>query len=195
MLIFVALMLLAGAPFWETKAPDRWTVGELDQILQDSPWAKMLGYKTNIGNMPPVHVYLASAKPMQDAEKEMERRGRTKPSESPLIDEYREFLQENQGKYIILAVHLPDSNALADAKEAQRMEDECVLKIGRKKYKIVGHLPPTPSDPYLRLVFPRAVQPGDKKFLLELYLPSVPMPYRTVEFYVDDLLYKGKPEM
>jgi hypothetical protein len=47
----------------------------------------------------------------------------------------------------------------------------------------------------LRLVFPRAVSAGDKAFSFELYLPSVPGPYRAVEFRLKDLMYKGVLEL
>jgi hypothetical protein len=200
MCTLVALLLLAGVPFWEAKPPQEWTDEEVEEILTASHWAKTVGQETSIGNVPGVHVYLASAKPMQEAEQEVERRMLRRKPETPGEDEededeYRLFVQENQGKYIILAVRLPDPNALDDAEASRRMEEESYLKVGRKKHKMIGHFPPTPLDPYLRLIFPRAVRPGDKRFLLELYLPSAPLPYRTVEFFVEDLVYKGKPEM
>jgi len=192
----VVLMLLAGAPFWEAKPPRQWTAEEMDAIFHESPWAKMLSLQTAIGNVPPVHVYLATAKPMQEAELEAKRRlGNNRPAEDAADDEYRAFLRESGDKYIVLAVRLPDLNALADSKESRRMEEESFLRVGRKKHKIAGHFPPTPSDPYLRLVFPRAVEEQDKSLSFELYLPSAPAPYRSVEFQLKALYYKGKPEM
>ena len=74
------------------------------------------------------------------------------------------------------------------------MEEESVMKVGRKRYQMVGHFPPTPSDPYLRLVYPRAVGPGDKTVTFELYLPGNG-PYHDAEFRVRDMLHKGKLEM
>jgi len=70
-----------------------------------------------------------------------------------------------------------------------------VLKVGRKKYKITGQFPPTPMDPYLRLVYPREVGPNDKSLVFELYLPGVGRTYQIVEFRMKELLYRGKPEM
>ena len=69
------------------------------------------------------------------------------------------------------------------------------MKVGRKKYKITGHFPPTPSDPYLRLVFPRAVAPSDKIVEFDLYLPGAPQPYRIAEYVVKELMYRGKLEL
>jgi HSP20 family molecular chaperone IbpA len=50
-------------------------------------------------------------------------------------------------------------------------------------------------DTYLRLAFPREVHESDTRVTLELYLPGVSPPYRTVEFKVKDMLVKGKLEM
>jgi hypothetical protein len=75
------------------------------------------------------------------------------------------------------------------------MESESVMLIGRKTYKMVGHFPPTPSDPVLRLVFPREVQPTDKKVIFRLYIPGVDFPEREAEFLVKELIYHGKLEM
>jgi hypothetical protein len=196
MRILLALMLLAGAPFWEDKSPEEWTDEELQALLHASPWAKTMSLEKMVGKIPAIRVYLASARPMQDAEDEAKRRmEKLRPSEYPEDDEYRDFLRENPGKYIVLAVALPDPNALTDAKESRKMEEESFLRAGRARHKMEGHFPPTPSDPFLRLIFPRAVGPQDKSLRFELYLPSVPAPYRSVEFYLEDLLYKGRPEM
>jgi hypothetical protein len=75
------------------------------------------------------------------------------------------------------------------------MEEESVMKIGRKKYKMTGHFPPAPDDPYLRLVFPRQVGPKDKTVEFDLYLPGVADSYRTVEYPIKDMAYKGKLEL
>jgi hypothetical protein len=60
---------------------------------------------------------------------------------------------------------------------------------------MVGHFPPTPSDPVLRLVFPREVQASDKRIVFRLYLPGLDFPDREVEFAVKDLIYHGKLAM
>lgn len=69
------------------------------------------------------------------------------------------------------------------------------MRIGRKTWPIVGYFPPTPSDPVLRLVFPRAVRPSDKRVVFRLYLPGVDFPDREAEFIVKDLIYHGALEM
>jgi hypothetical protein len=74
------------------------------------------------------------------------------------------------------------------------MQDESIMKVGRKKYQMVGHFPPTPSDKFLRLVYPRVVTAADKSVIFELYLPGNG-PYHEAEFRVRDMLYKGKLEM
>ena len=84
---------------------------------------------------------------------------------------------------------------LEKAEELRKMEAESVMLVGRKTYKIIGHFPPTPSDPVLRLVFSREVQPADKKVVFRLYVPGVDFPEREVEFQVKELLYHGKLEM
>jgi len=194
--MLLAILLLAGAPFWETKPPDQWTEDELFTVLGDSPWVTTAGLSGALASVPGVRVYLASAKPMQDAEEETRsRQAKRRATEYVEDDDYRDFLRENPGKYIVLAVVLTDPQALADARESARMEEECQLRIGRRKHKLVGHFPPTPSDPYLRLIFPRAIEPDTKTLRFELYLPSVPAPYRNAEFHLPDLLYKGTPEM
>ena len=68
------------------------------------------------------------------------------------------------------------------------------MKVGRKKYKMLGHFPPIPSDPYLRLVFPRVVTESDKSVIFELYLPGNG-PYHDAEFRVREMIYQGKLEM
>ena len=190
------LLLTAGAPFWETKTPDRWSDDEIQEVLRASPWAKTLTLETAVGSLPGIPVYLATARPVRDAEEELRRRpGKQKPSEFASDDEYAEFLKDNPGKYIVLAVALPDPRVLADTKEYSRMEKECQLRIGRETFRLAGHFPPTPSDPYLRLIFPRAVKRDARTLRFELYLPSVPAPYRNADFDVRHLLFKGQPEM
>ena len=186
MRLFVLCLALTAAPFWETKAPQDWTVEELNGILRDSPWAQ-----TEKG----VRVFLASARPMQDAERELARRSRTRPGEKMVNEEYADFLREDHGRHIVLAVPYSSANALADAKEAARMERESMLKVGKKKYKMTGHFPPTPSDPYLRLIYPREVGPSDKTLTFELYLPGANPPFVMIEFRLKDLQYRGQPEM
>jgi len=186
----VLLCALLAAPFWESKAPADWTADELAEILHRSPWARVAtaeGFQREAG----VQTLLSSALPMQLAEAESLRR-RAMPVDA---DEFRQYLAQEREKSIILTVNFPDPNQLADGKEAKRMEEECVMKVGRKKYNLKGHFPPTPSDPYLRLVFPRAVTASDKLVQFELYLPGVTPPYRIAEYVVKELVYRGKLEL
>lgn len=182
------LLALFAAPFWESKAPPQWSEEELKEFLSDSPWAQLISDPA-----PGVLVFLASARPMEEAELEFARRNGRKAAWTN--EDYSDYLRENQGKCLVLAIPYSNLNALADAEESRRMEEECILKVGHKKFKITGHFPPVPSDPYLRLIYPRAVGPADKAFSFELYLPGVVNPYRRVEFRVKDLYYKGRLEM
>ncbi|MGA2435238.1 MAG: hypothetical protein ABSG25_08130 [Bryobacteraceae bacterium] len=194
-LLCLILANAAHAPFWEAKAPADWTDDELEEMLTKSPWVEPAVAAKNSDD---VLVWLATARPMRDAEAERDRRAAKNkaPIEDRDAEEYRDFVRENEGKYIVLALAIPNPDVLKDSREVERMEDRCTLKIGGKKYKMVGHFPPSASDPYLRLVFPRPVNPGDKKLHFELYVPSVNTnPYRQAEFTIQDLLYKGEPEM
>ena len=174
----IALWLaLAAPPFWETKSAREWTDAQVKQLLTDSPWAQAVEKG--------VSVYLATAHPMREAEQEWMRRHKVEAAD------YAEFLEQDHGKSIVLAVAYLDPRALANAAEAGRMEEESILKIGKKKVKPTGHFPPTPGDPYLRLVYPREDLTGAKSLAFELYLPGVGLSYHMVEFRMKDLLYKG----
>jgi hypothetical protein len=59
---------------------------------------------------------------------------------------------------------------------------------------MTGHFPPTASDPVLRLVFPRVLPPSGR-IQFELYLPLASEPYRGVEFRLNELSYRGAPEL
>ncbi len=178
-----ALLALLAAPFWETKAPADWTEAQIDKLMHDSPWAQMAD------PAPAVQVYLATAHPLQEAEAELARR-RAKP----LNAEYLDYVREEGAKDLVLAIAFKNLSALEDGEEAHHMEEESIMRVGRQKYKMEGHFPPVPSDPVLRLVFPRAVTERDKSVTFELYLPGYG-PYHQAEFRVRDMLYKGKLEM
>jgi len=187
---------LAGASFWEAKPPAEWSKEELAELLSDSPWARPAIAERGIpaGG---VQTFLPNARPIQEALAERKRRGKKQGGEEtePEPDDYEEFLQEHADRSIVLAVAFPDFNQLADAKEAARMERDCVMRVGKRKHRLLGHFPPTPRDPYLRLVFPRDVTPRDKKITFELYLPGVISPFRETEYVVKELLYRGKLEL
>ena len=180
-------LALLAAPYWETKPPQEWSEEQLLRLFTYSPWAQGI---EKVGRS----AFLATARPMQDAERELARRRRTKGSDPP-DSEFQDFLAQDQGKHIVLAIPYPDARPLADAAESRRMEEESILRIGRKKYKMTGHFPPSPSDPYLRMAFPRELGPGDKSLVFELYLPGAGGTYGMVEFRLKELLYHGKPEL
>jgi hypothetical protein len=182
-MVCALLLALLAAPFWETKAPRDWSEEELRALLHDSPWAQ------GADPAPAVQVYLATAHPMREAEAELARR-----RGKPLNDEYLEFLRQQGDQNVVLAIAYPRWTDLEDGGEAQRMQEESVMKVGRKRYKMVGHFPPVPSDPYLRLVYPREVTESDKSVTFELYLPGLG-PYHEAEFRVREMRWKGKLEM
>ncbi len=177
---FLALM---AAPFWETKSAKDWSQDELHQLMTDSPWARERG----------AQIYLATAEPLRQAEERIRKQSPYGAArERPDLSDYEEFLKENPGRYIVVAIRLPDPDALQDSGESRQMEQKSVLKVGKKKINIVGHFPPTPWDPYLRLIYPRVVDETAKRIVLELYLPSVRGPFQLVEFDLKDMSYKGK---
>jgi hypothetical protein len=184
----IALWLaLAAAPFWETKTPAEWSEEQLHILLTDSPWAQAVAKGESFA-------FLATARPMQELEREIWRRRQKKGSEPP-DPEFTDFLAQDQGRHIVLAISYTNAKPLADAVESKRMEEQSVLKVGKKKYKMTGQFPPTPMDPYLRLVYPREIGPNDKSLVFELYLPGTSGTYQMVEFRTKELLYHGKPEM
>lgn len=194
---WAAIALFLAAPFWETKAPADWTERELETLLTDSPWAQMMQAPGKDPG-PPVELYLATAAPMEQAEQERDRRyKRNRPNAVPddMTLEYRAWLRENRGTAIVVAIGIAKRQGVDVEEDAKRMEDECVMRVGRKKFKMTGHFPPTASDPYLRLAFPREVTAADKSVIFELYLPGVPIPYRSAEFKTRDMVINGKLEI
>lgn len=197
----LTMLLLAGAPFWEKKAVREWSDEDLREMLHDSPWAKpAVDAESAFGG---VQTYIASARIIQQAEAEADRRDKLKakppkPSDVELpeeVDDYHEFMKENGGKSLVLAVHYPDAKPLANAVEAQYMEQHSVMKVGRKKYKLEGHFPPTRRDPYLRLLFPKPFTPGDRRVVFELYLPGTDSPFRDTTYILKDMVRDGRPEL
>jgi hypothetical protein len=186
----VPLFFLLAQPFWETKPPEAWTDAEIQIILTESPWAQ------RTDEAPVAVVFLATAAPIEHAEAELRLRLKKNPHPMPEPDpDYVEYLSGHGDENFVLAITYPTLAALGDARESQRMEEESVMLIGKKSYGMVGHFPPTPSDPVLRLIFPRAVKPDDKMVLFRLYLGGLKFPEREVEFRVKDLTWQGKLEM
>lgn len=184
------LFFFLAQPFWETKPPEAWTDAEIQTIRTNSPWAQPTT------QAPMAVVYLATAAPIEHAEGELRLRLKKNPRPMPEPDaDYIEYLSSHREENFVLAVTYPTLAGLGDARESKRMEEESVMLIGKKSYTMIGHFPPTPSDPVLRLIFPRAVKPGDKAVLFRLYLGGLKFPEREIEFRVKDLTYQGKLEM
>jgi hypothetical protein len=182
----VALFFLAQ-PFWEAKPPEKWTNLELDRMRYNSPWA------LTVGPSPAVVVSLATAAPVEEADAEIRLRSKNPPREPD--PDYAYFLTQNREDHFVLAIAYPTLAGLGKAVEQKRTEEESMMLIGRKRYPIEGYFPPTPSDPVLRLVFPRQLKPTDKSVVFRLYLGGLDFPEREVEFRVKDLMYHGKLAM
>jgi len=189
------LAALLAAPFWETKPVRQWTDEQLLELLSDSPWAQTTLFR----NDTPLPVYLATAKPVREAESEWLRRytsqlGANAPTDMGARHEYEAFLAENLGKVLVIAIRNPNLRALALVEETERMEEESFLKAGKKKLKVIGHFPPAAADPVLRLIFPKPEE-AVKDLQFELYIPGVSGPYRQAVFKIKDLMFAGQPEM
>jgi hypothetical protein len=184
------LFFFLAQPFWETKPPEAWTDAQIQSIRTGSPWAQVTSEE------PAAVVYLATAAPIEHAEAELRLRLKKSPHSLPEPDpDYVEYLTAHREEIMVLAITYPTLKGLGDARESKRLEEESVMLIGTRSYNILGHFPPTPSDPVLRLIFPRAVKPGDKAVLFRLYLGGLKFPEREVEFRLKDLTYQGKLEM
>lgn len=202
----LAIALLAAqlaAPFWEAKSAAECTDEELLALLRRSPWSQThqvrlprarLMPKASVPN-PSVHVYLASAAPVREAERELRRRKAATDPELAADSEYEEFLEANPGRYIVLAVEVLRPELLEREESVRKMERDSRLKINGRVYELAGHFPPSRSDPYLRLIFPRDIREGDHEIRFELYVPGVPFPFRSIRFELDKLGYRGRPEL
>jgi hypothetical protein len=185
--------------FWQAKPAAQWTDVELAQMLGDSPWAQMVGPSAKSAAGSPVQIYLATAGPMERALAERNRRIALRrpmdPQSAPLREEFAAWFAENQAGHIILAVRIGNSNAFSSESEIRRMQQDCLMDLGRSKAKSSSYFPPTSSDPNLYLAFPRGSMPPDKTVGFSLYLPGLPGPFRTVQFRVKDMLLDGKVEL
>jgi hypothetical protein len=185
---WLALLFFLTQPFWETKPPEKWTDHEIDLMRISSPWTQTLG------PAPVLLVWLATAQPMEEAESEA-RLHRRNPMRQPDPD-YVDFLAANREKVFVLAVAYPTLTGLVKESDAwKRVEKETAMRVGSKSYPVEGLFPPAPSDPALRLIFPRQVRDSDKSVYFQLYLPGLPFPEREAEFRVKDLSYHGKLTM
>lgn len=189
--LLAPLLFFLGQPFWEAKPPEKWTDAEIAFIRNTSPWAQQTGNPPQM-----VTVYLATAAPIEQAETELRLRLKKNPRAPAEPDpDYADYLREHRDSAFVLGITYPTLAGLGHADETKQLEEETVMLIGRKEYKILGHFPPTPSDPVLRLIFPRMVKPSDKTVMFKLYLAGLKFPEREIEFRVKDLVYQGKLEM
>jgi hypothetical protein len=211
MIISLCLAFFA-LPYWEAKPPAEWSDEQLRAFLRSSPWAQVdrinaRGLDEGLpdrDSLDPanahtagVQVRLASAAPVVEAEQEWSRRH--PPSSTAAEDQYGsefyEFLAANRGKYIALAVRLARPRRLEIDKEVAQMEKHCELRINKRRYKLAAHFLPSPADPYLRLLFPRELAPGDQLLEFSLYLPGVTFPHRKIAFEIKNLYFKGHLEL
>jgi hypothetical protein len=152
------------------KLPSDWTDAQIGMLLHDSPWAQMAE------PAPAVQVYLATAHPVREAEAELARR-----RGKPLSEEYVDYLAQEGANKLVVAIAYKNSTALADDEEAHRMEEESIMRVGRQKYKMEGHFPPVPSDPFLRLVYPaRGDRAGQNHHLRTVPAGLRPLPRRGI---------------
>lgn len=193
----LALFAFAG-PFWRENPAGEWTDIQLSQFFVESPWAKM-ATATGKGSLsPPVAVYIASAGPVELAERERERRVtlRRKQADDPLAEEYRAWVEQYRKTEVILAVRVGNSSAFSEGSEIRRMEDGCWMRVPRGRVKATAYFPPSSRDPYLRLAFPRGSVNMEEKYLgFDLYLPGVAGPYREVQFTLKEIMVEGRPEL
>lgn len=192
---FALLTLLTVTPFWESTEVQQWSEDQLIDFFTNSPWAQPAEASAGKGVM----TFLTTAKPVQLAEVERRRRQLKKVAgvdvvQDPAWDEFQEFLERDAGKYIVLAVPIP-AEATREASEMSLMENQCVLKLGKQKIKMSGYFPPSPTDPYTRLIFPRAGTEKAKELIFELFLPGTGTPYRQVFFQTKAMTYRGRLEM
>ena len=199
MLSWTATPFWPDKPFWLDKPSVEWTDAELISLITDSPWAQMVPAPSD--KAPGMQLYLATAAPLDQAERERERRYRIRHPKTgeqagdALVEEYRTWLEENRATQIVVAIGTGQAGAFSNEQETRQMEQECVMRIGRKRYKMTGHFPPSAGDPYLRLAFPRVATAADKTVTFDLYVPGVSMGARSAEFTVKDMMVKGKLEM
>jgi hypothetical protein len=186
--LWIGLLFLASQPFWETKPPEQWTDHEIDLVLISSPWTQTLS------PAPSVLAWFATAQPIEEAETEA-RLHKRHPLRQ-LDPDYTSYVAGNRDRVFVLAIEYASLKGLSKESDLwKRLESETEMHISGKVYKLEGLFPPEPSDPVLRLIFPRAVKPSDKSVRFQLYLPGLPFPEREAEFFIKDLIYHGKLAM
>lgn len=184
------LFLFLAQPFWEVRPPEQWTDSEIQRIRTNSPWAQPVG-SASVNT-----VFLATALPIEHAEAELRLRMKRNPNPMPEPDpDFVEYLRDHREETLVLGVIYPPMNSFGKAGEDKKMEEETVMVIGKKQHHILGYFPPAPSDPVLRLIFPRMVKAGDKVVTFRLYLPGLSFPEREAVFTIRELMYQGKLAM
>jgi hypothetical protein len=198
--IWHILLLLLAQAYWQSKPPAEWNDLELARFLADSPWAQMAVPSAKAGSFPPIPVYLMTAAPVEKAVAERARRiALRRPSAKDgdaLREEFEAWFADNRASHIILAARVGNNDAFTSEPEMRQMKQDSNLDVGRIKVKMSGYFPPTSSDPYLYLAFPRVpVTATDKSVGFDLYMPGVPGPFRRVDFKIKDMLVDGKLEL
>jgi hypothetical protein len=185
-LLLAAHDVIAADPFWTARPAAQWTDAELDGLLRDSPWAQTEG----------VTVYFGTAAPVLAAERERLRRRGEANAEFDHDTDYDEFLRERGSEVIVVTVRAQDQTGLRVNAETAKIESDCQLRSGKKLVRLLALFPPTPGDPFLRLVFPRELDPKADKVQLELYIPAMDgKAWRTFEFRVKAMQVAGKLEI
>ena len=197
--LIALLALLTAVPYWEAAEVKDWSEEQLIDFFAGSPWVQPAEAIANTGGRDGVTTFLATAKPVQLAELEMRRRRMQKVAgvnviADPAWDEFREFLERDAGKYIVLAVAIP-TNATLEAAEMSMMENQSVMKIGKQKVKMSGYFPPSPTDGYTRLIFPKGGAGEAKEIIFELFIPGTGMPNRMAIYSRKGMSYRGRLEM
>ena len=203
----LAAWVLLVQAFWQAEPPTAWNDIALAQFLADSPWAQMAAAAGKVGSAPPVQVYLATAEPIAKAVAERTRRVALRrhidpqaAASQPLQEEFAAWFAGNRAEHVIVAARVGNNNAFLSESETRRMQQECVMDLGRVQVKLSGYFPPTTSDPYLYLAFLReqlaALTPtSGKSITFNLYFPGVSAPFRTLQFKLKDMLVDGKLEL
>ena len=181
------LLIFLLAHFWDEKPPGDWTIEEVRVFLTNSPWATV----SRAAMSSPLPVHIASAEPMIQAEARERKAMRREGGLGPNFEDYQDLVRS--GKYITLAVLMLEDQAISDSQESRSLERDSFLHVGKRSYKVYTYFPPSPSDPYLRYVFPRDVRLTDKLLAFDIYIPGAASPQRHLLFPLKDLMYHGKP--
>lgn len=191
--MWMFLLLLAAAPFWQEKPVAAWNDIQLAQFLNDSPWAHAAVTAGRVQG-PPVQAYLASGHLVEQAVDESARRRALRRKQAPedaLAEEYHAWFEDNRASQVILAIRVGTPLAFSEENEMRRMQDASAMRYGHVKVKMSSYFPPTANDPYLRMAFSRDIltqASAPEKFLdFDLYLPGVGGAFRTVQFAMEDL--------